>query len=289
MSEPQRKKITERLLRMRLGLDEDWFTLDDEGKAQLPTALPGFVTHELSKREIKELEAALDRLVAAGCHRGVLIFCLLQLSPRAREIQAGGEWVSKDEPETPAKRLRELATKEELEPIVNALTKAIRLIVRYRRELLWVAETEPPLVHSTLRGEFKFTDVDEAFLSLLKSLDWVRGLAKSYSAPFGKLLMQSKELLYLTLYVSRFADAEKLRKSQHHAESQESAVRSRRKRPTKRGVLPEHALAHVVSLCTSRHWVPSELYATLKRFKGDYPALYLELARKMAALHRNAV
>jgi hypothetical protein len=115
MSKPQRKKIAERLLRMRLGLDEDWLTPDDEDKAHLPAALPRFITHECSEREIEELETDLDRLAAAGCRRGVLIFCLRQLSPGAKEIQAGREWVSKDEPEMPAKRFRELATKEDLD------------------------------------------------------------------------------------------------------------------------------------------------------------------------------
>jgi hypothetical protein len=172
---------------------------------------------------------------------------------------------------------------------VNTLTKAIRLIVKYRRELLWVAETEPPPVLSTLARELKLTDADEGFSLVLKSLDWVRGLANSFSAPFAKLLMESKDLLYLTFYVFEYADAAKLQKYQHDAKSQKSAVRSRRKRPAKRDVLPDHALAHVATLCTGRHWPPSELYATLKRFKRDYPALYLELARKMAALHRNAV
>jgi hypothetical protein len=89
-----RKAITERLLRVRLGLDQDWLIRDHHGKAYLPTELPEFITREHSEIEIRDLQSMLDRLVAAGCRRGVLIFCLQQLSPGAKEVLAGREWKS---------------------------------------------------------------------------------------------------------------------------------------------------------------------------------------------------
>ena len=234
----------------------------------------------------------MDRLVSAGCRREVLYFCLEQLSPAAKEVQAGREWVSvpgkNDEPERAVKRFRELATKEDLEAVRNTTAKAMNLITRYRPELLLLAETKSPPVLSTLLSELRLTDADETFSLLLNLLGFVSELAKLYAAPFGKTLMKSKELLYLTLYVSTYADKKELQKSPYRAESEQPATRPRKEGRAKRDMLPDHALAHVASFCTGRHWAPSDLYATLRRFQKDHPSHYAQMAAKMAALHRNA-
>lgn len=291
MPKLQRKGVTERLLRVRLGLDQDWLNRDEQGLAQLPTALPRFIAQEHSGREIKELEGTLDRLIAAGCRRGVLIFCLQQLSPEAKEVLAGRELKfapGKDgADEVEQKRLRPLGTREHLEAVSNSAEKLTRLVGDYRRELLMAAEAGQPADVSTMLNDFKLTDEDETFSLLLKLLAWVRELADSYAAPYEELLMQSKELLYLTLYVSMHASIEKLKSSQRRADSQMPATRRGKERRARRYVHPDHALAYVATFCTGRQWAPSDLLANLKRFRTDYPALYKEMARKMEALHNS--
>jgi hypothetical protein len=293
MPKLQRKAITERLLRVRLGLDQDWLIRDDHGKAYLPTHLPHFITHDHTKKEVEELETTLERLVAAGCRRGVLMFCLQQLSPGAKEVLAGRDWkfaAGKDgSDDVEEKRFRALGTREDLEAVSNTAKKLTKLISDYRRELLMAAEAglafEPPRM---VLSEFGVHDQGEWLSLLQKLMAWTRGLADSYAAPYENLLMQSKELLYLTLYMSMYASIERLKGSQRRAESQRPATRRMKERRARRYVHPDHALAYVATLCTGRHWAPSDLFANLKTFRTDYPALYREMTKKMEALHNSS-
>lgn len=102
MARDDRKRIAERLLRERLGLDEDWLNRDEDGTAHLPSALPRFLTQSLSRPALKALEQDLDQLVGAGCRRQALYFCLAQLNPEAG-------W----------SRTQLVATKQDMEAIAN--------------------------------------------------------------------------------------------------------------------------------------------------------------------------
>ena len=293
MLKVRRKEVTERLLRVRLGLDQDWLIRDEESTACLPTELPHFITREHSEREIKELETTLDRLVSAGCRRGVLIFCLQQLSPEAKEVLAGRERKfvpgKDDTDDVEEKRMRPLGTREDLEAVINAAKKVTELISDYRRELLMAAEAGLPLEPPSMGlRDFGVHDQDEWLSLLLRLLSWVRELASSYAAPYEELLMQSKELLYLTLYVSMYASIEKLKNSHRRADSQRPATRRGKERRTRRDVHPDHALAYVATFCTGHHWAPSDLKAKLESFEKDHPALDRKMKQKMAELHRSA-
>lgn len=290
MPKQDRKRIDDVLLRDRLGLDEDWLNRDEDGVPHLPSALPRFITHQ-GRERVTELEVSLERLVAAGCRRKVLNFCLQQLSPGAERLRHGQEWESvlgqeNSDPESLQLKALKLATREDLESVVNNADKTLKEIRKYRREILLTADLTKHPLPTVLVAEPP--DAGEVISLLLKSLAWVRVLAKSYTAPFETTLLKSKGLLYLTLYVSICADPERLKKSQHRAETTHPASRSRRERRGKRDFLPDHALAHVASFCTGDHWAPSDLYAKLKGFRKDHSSLYAQMTAKMTALHRNA-
>jgi hypothetical protein len=289
MAKQERKRVDEVLLRERLGLDDDWLNRDADGTARLPRTSPRFIKDGHSEREIASLESAIDRLAAAGCRREAVYFCLRELSPAAERSRRGQEWVSAPgpkvgDPEILQIRSLKLAPKEDLKVVANHAKKALRVIRKHRRELLLAYDvTKPPLPRGLVAGA---PDAGEALSLLLKSLAWVRELANSYIAPFETTLLKSKGLLYLTLYVSMYADTERLKSSQRRAHSEEPSAR--RERRAKRAVLPDHALASVANFCTDGEWAPSELFTKLSGFEKAYPALYAKLKTKMAALHRNA-
>jgi hypothetical protein len=79
------KAISEALLEERLGLNEPWIERWEENGAwreesSAPDQLPDFIRRNLNKGEVKEVEEKVDQLVAAGCQRSVVYFCLEQLS-----------------------------------------------------------------------------------------------------------------------------------------------------------------------------------------------------------------
>jgi hypothetical protein len=270
MAKHDRKKIAERLLRERLGLDEDWLNRDDDGNAHLPSALPRFLAQRLSRSALKALEEDLDRLVEAGCRRQALYFCLAQLNPEA-------DW----------SRTQLVAIKQDMEAIANKAKATRKLIHRYRAELLLSASESP----QGLPGGMFTTapDPDEALSVLTNSLTWLCRLADSYAKPFEKTLLKSKGLLYLALYVSLHADARRSRVS----DSQRGIGAPVVQRPAGRSKLgtiaPHHALASVARLSASKWWSPSDLREKLKRFERDHPNLYARMKSKMLELHAHSV
>ncbi len=260
MAEQSRKDIAERLLRERLGLDEDWLNRDEDGTSHLPSALPRFITQRLSRPTLKALEADLDQLVAAGCRRKALYFCLAQLDPDA-------DWT----------RTQLVGTREGLEAVANKAKAARKLILRYRTELLLAASVNPRKLPG---GMFTtLPDPDEALSVLTDSLSWVCSLAESFATPFETTLLKSKGLLYLTLYVSMCADARHRRAADSRGKS--GAPRhAERSKPRS----PEHALASVARLTTGKRWSPSDLRGKLKRFQQDHPKLCATMKSKLAQL-----
>jgi hypothetical protein len=269
MAKHDRKKIAERLLRERLGLDEDWLNRDDDRNAHLPSALPRFLAQRLSRPALKALEEDLDRLVEAGCRRQALYFCLAQLNAEA-------DW----------SRTQLVATKEDMEAIANKAKAARKLIHRYRAELLLAASASP----QGLPGGMFTTlpDPDEALSVLANSLTWLCSLADSYAKPFEKTLLKSKGLLYLTLYVALHADARRSRAPDSQREIGAPVVQRPPRRSKPATPSPDHALASVARLCTSKQWSPSDLRGKLKKFQQDHPALYAIMKSKLAVLHAHS-
>lgn len=274
MTKMSRKKVEEVLLADRLGLDDEWVERWEQGgkcveESLAPAGLPPFIHTTLSRPKVYRVEEYLNRLVAAGCRRPVLNFCLEQLSPEAVAAREGKRWRSVPREDGELDLLvepmegRPLATREDMEAVRTKAKATRRLIHRYQRELLLVADTNAFGLPTGMEAVPK--DADDTFWLLNESLSWVCNLAEAYSKPFEKTLLKSKGLLYLTAYVLTHAD-----------------IRETRGR---RGNGVDTALAKLASLFTKRELSPSDLRAKLRKFKNDHPRLYKLLVHKLGELH----
>jgi hypothetical protein len=292
-----RKRISEALLADRLGLNEFWIERwQQNGKwreeSGAPDQLPDFIRKNRKKPEIEDIESEIERLVTAGCRRQVVYFCLAQLSPEAAWFRAGGEsvpvfgtgHVAVADTDYFVKCDRKLATREELEAVANNAKAARKQIHRYQREIVLIAEsTVSPLpVGLMCRPE---SPVD-ALTLLQDSLTWAATLAAAYTAPFESTLLKSKGVLYLTLYVSLFANIKKLRGSKLSSLLRDSSRPSgtERSRRTFDADNPLITLANVFRH-KNKAWSTSELYRKLDGFREDHPRLYKRLAQKLTELH----
>ena len=183
----ERRKVSEALLADRLGLYDEWVERWQQGskcveESLVPSNLPQFV-RKRTPAEIMDVERNVKRLVAAGCRRPVLYFCVEELSPEAPAIRAGrrrrsvpgkdGEYglLAVREEERPH------ATREDMEAVRN---KA-RLIHRHQRELLLVGDTrEVPLPSGIMTVP---ENADDA-LSLLKESLTCQGKVESSAFRF---------------------------------------------------------------------------------------------------------
>jgi hypothetical protein len=270
-----RRRVEEALLADRLGLHDEWVERWEHGgkcieESLAPAGLPQFIRATLGRDKIYGVEGYLRRLVAAGCRRPVLHFCLAQLGPEAAAIREGqrrrsvpggdGEFTLVAE----RTKGRPLATREDMEAVRNKAEAARRLIHRYQRELVLVADTNEFRVPTGMTTEP--VDADDALALLKESLAWVSSLAEAYTKPFERTLLKSKGLLYLTAYVLTHADAGEIR--------------------GRRGGGVDKALAGLASMVSGRKWSPSDLREKLRKFEKDHERLHKLLVRKLDELHR---
>jgi hypothetical protein len=270
-----RRRVEEALLEDRLRLNDEWVERLEEGgkcveESLAPDGLPPFIRAALGRDKVYDVEGHLKRLVAAGCRRPVLYFCLEQLSPKAVAAREGKRWRSVPREDGEFDLLAEpmegrpLATREDMEAARKKVEAARRVIHRHQRELLLVADTNefrlPSGMPTVPEG------ADDAFWLLNESLSWVSSLAEAYTAPFAKTLLKSKGLLYLTAYVLAHAD-----------------IRETRGR---RGDGVDTALAGLASMVSGRKWSPSDLREKLRKFEKDHERLYKLLVHKLDELHR---
>ena len=94
-----RRMVEEALLEDRLRLNDEWVERWEEGgkcveESLAPAGLPSFIQTKLSRPKVYRVEEYLNRLVAAGCRRPVLYFCLAELSPEAEAAREGRRWRS---------------------------------------------------------------------------------------------------------------------------------------------------------------------------------------------------
>ena len=276
MTKVSRRKVEETLLEDRLRLNDEWVDRREEGgkcveESLAPAGLPPSIRGMLGPRKSDDVEGHIRRLVKAGCLRHVLYFCLAELSPEAVATREGKRWrsVPREDGEcdllAEAMEGRPLATHEDLEALPKRVESARRVIHRYHRELLLVADTNEFRLPTGMEAEPR--DADDAFWLLNESLSWVSSLAKAYTKPYEKTLLKSKGLLFLTAYVLKYADARKVKEQRWL------------------GVKGE--LAGLASLITKREWRPSDLRDKLRKFEKDYPRLHKVLLRKLDELHRH--
>src|ERR1035441_1766091 len=213
-----RKAINEALLAEMLGLNDLWIERWEENgilreESCALDQLPEFLKRKLNEGEVEALEYRVDQLVAAGCQRPVVYFCLLQLSPAVERMRSGWHLVGK--PSWPGEdykaeeEQRSVASRENMSSLA-ANARAVRSqIRRFTSDISLVAKASGIALPACL--SHSMGSVDDALDLLENSLTWVAKIAEAYTAPMTKTLLKSKGLLYLTLYVSRHADQRKLR------------------------------------------------------------------------------
>ena len=274
MTKVSRRKLEESLLAERLGLNDEWVERWEQGgkcieESLAPAGLPPFIRVTLGRDKVYDVEGHIKRLVAAGCRRPVLHFCLEELSPEAAAIREGRRRRSvpgeDGEFTLVAERTegRPLATREDMEAVRNKAEAARRLIHKHQRELLLVADTNEFRLPTGIMTVPE--DADDALSLLKESLSWVARLAGAYTKPFEKTLLKSKGLIFLTAYVLSHAQATKVRGLRWMGVDKE--------------------LAGLASLVTERAWSPSDLRAKLRTFEKDHERLYKLLVCKLDELH----
>lgn len=290
-----RKAISEKLLAERLGLNDPWIDRWEQNgvwheESCAPNHLPSFIRRQREKDEVRVVEDLIDRLVAAGCQRPVVYFCLTQLSPASEWLRTGGRYrgvqAKDDEYTAQQKEIKKLATREDMASVTSSAKEARKQIHKYKYELSLVAEASRgflPLGISTYAE-----DPEDALLLLEGTLTWVARLANAYVAPMATTLLKSKGLLYLTTYVSKYAGQSKLRSPQVHASLGDSRKASESVRA--RGSVPVsgNVLSNLINQVTGKDWSPSELKDKLKSFRDGHPRLYKLLRQKLTELHNFA-
>lgn len=313
-----RKRISDVLLEERLGLDHDWVDKwEQNGKlieeSLAPSELPRFIparieqnakkgrtmrtvqdkveVQRLVKGEMRDLNSAIDQLVAGGCRRPVLYYCLEELSPESEEyrlrgakIGASKELLSKlpprveaadEELDIPAVTVRSpLATRDDLGKVARAAENARAMIFQYRRELRLLAQdagvSSKFPVPDGITGGWKAIEV------LQELLTWAARVSDQYSAPLQTNLFKSKGLLFLAAYVELVAEKYKI--SGRALAKMHGAVAT---------------LADIVMTKDEeggegeieKHWSPSDLILKLNSFEQDSPRLHQKLLRNLRELH----
>jgi hypothetical protein len=198
-----RNRIAEVLLAERLGLSDDW--QDPDNIPDLPQTLPPVDGREVSRDEAKEVEKQITALVACGCQRPVLYWCLERLGPEADKVRKGqvkylvpgdvkrkNPWATK----TPA-----LQTREDTARFITLSKAYEKALQQAENALLMVAEAQPdghPLPTGFLTVEPD--NAHEAMLSLRQLVAWARKLGEAYHAPNIGQLVKSKGTLFLLTY-----------------------------------------------------------------------------------------
>ena len=243
----------------------------------------------LNEDEIATVERKVVQLVAAGCQRSVVYFCLQQLSPAAEWSRSGGhlEGVQAQQGEELAsqKQKRPIATREDMATVASKARAAREEIHRHKYELSFTAEAlrcDLPVGFST-----STENPEDALLLLESALSWVAKLADAYATPMVSTLIKNKGLLYLTLYISRHADQRKLRSTRVT-----DVIKDRKKASgdvlARTVEAPGNVLAELASQVTGDDWPTSDLKEKLESFRLDHPRLYRLLDQKLTELHRFA-
>lgn len=290
-----RKAISEPLLADRLGLNEPWIERWEVGgtwreESSAPAQLPKFITNDLNKREVGEVQHRIDQLVAAGCQRVVVYFCLQQLSPASEWLRSGG--LHKGVQARPGEELvthkqkKPIATREDMASVAGSARAARKQIHTHKPELSLMADASRialPVGISTVPDS-----LEEALLLLEASLSWVAKLADAYTAPMETTLMKSKGLLYLTLYVSEHANKKNLRSPKISSVIKDSRKASDSARARCTVEAPGNALAELISKVSMDEWSIADLKEKLASFKQDHPHLYKILKQRLAEMHELA-
>lgn len=280
-----RKRITEQVLIERLSLDEDWLD-PDSLHVQFHKQLPESLQSGKSSAMIRTIEQDIDRLVALGCHRGVVYWCLDRLSGHEEEFRLRGATTPVlDEHDSPGASLirpRPLATREDMFPLISQLRTVSRSLWRYGNELLLAAQAfdgQIPLPNGLITdGPADSTD---ALYFLKSALTWAGKLAEHWAAPQLSTVMKSKGTLFLAAYVSIYARATASRRRESQRRRTRGNAVSLRRPDAK-------VVVRLVDGCSGIAIHEDDLVAKLKSFQADHPMLYNRLISLLDHLHLKA-
>jgi hypothetical protein len=278
-----------------LGLNEPWIERWEENGALreescAPDQLPEFLKNKLKKGEVENLEHRVDQLVAAGCRKPVVYFCLQQLSPTSEWIRSGGHHVgtpSRPGEDCTIKRQKTpVATREDMSSLVANARATRNQIRRFTSSLSLMAKASGIALPACL--SISMGNVDDALDLLENSLTWVAKIAEAYTAPMAETLLKSKGLLYLAAYVSRHCDQRKLR-SPRVKNVMKGPKRASGDLRARRSVeAPGNVLAELATQAAGKSWSTAELKGKLESFRQKEPRLYRLLDQKLTELHRFA-
>jgi hypothetical protein len=137
-----RKAISEALLAERLGLNDPWIERWEENGAWreescAPDQLPEFLNETLEVDEVATVERKVDQLVAAGCQRPVVYFCLQQLSLASEWLRSGGYLkgvqARQGEELDTQKQKRPIATREDMATVASSARAAVQQTLHANR------------------------------------------------------------------------------------------------------------------------------------------------------------
>ena len=293
-----RNRIAELLLAERLSLHVEW--LDPGNIAVLPQTLPQGGGRKLSPTDVKDLEKYLDGFVRSGCSLRVLYWCLERLGPQADRKRAG-EVLKLIFPETPRKLIKEgavfyedetdidwvswtpaLATREDMAGVITKIEAAAKAIRRFEKELVMVADAlgdALPLPQGLWTDEL--FDADETMLILRQSLAWAKKLAASWQAPNHRLLVKSKGILYLLMYVWIHTKQSPAR------EGKTKRKRSRKTKPYRIARQVAHTISIIAHLYCGMSSPAEDLIDKLEDFHDDYPDLHKSMVILLESLEES--
>lgn len=292
-----RRAISEALLAERMGLNDPWIERWEEDgvwreDSCLLGQLPRFIRKMLNEDEIATVENKVDQLVAAGCQRPVVYFCLEQLSPAAEWSRSGGHLkgvqAQQGEELATQSRKKPIATREDMATVASKARAARKEIHSHKNELSFTAE----VVKCALPGGVSTSaeNPDDALLLLESALSWVAKLADAYATPMVSTLIKSKGLLYLTMYVGRHADEGELYGQRTDSVLADSKKASGDLRARRTHLPAANVLVNLLSMImgADQSWSPSELKDKVESFRQDHSRLHTLLGQRLSELHQFA-
>lgn len=306
-----RHKVEEALLADRLSLDHDWIDRwEEDGQYKeesfAPEQVPTFI-----KGDVDAVNAAVDQLVAAGCRKQVVYFCLNELSPEAEKsrFERKSNDASKDskhgrnspigrpedELDTSVAPPPKLAQRQQFKELPTLARRVRRLIHRYRNELWLVAhaierrnnwQRVRRLAHAAQQDQNPpATEPDFG-----ADIDLPSSTLTKLSLPEDALSLVESSLLWVARLAKGYAapfEERVLRSKAYvfltgYVNKYADLSKFRRKAWGGR----DNPLSALTSLVGGKGWSPSYLNGKLQKFKQDHPDLYDLLMDKLDELHK---
>jgi hypothetical protein len=286
LKKENRRRVSDALLIQRLGLEDDWG--DPNDIADLPTKLPKSGWHKRTVAETSDLKRHIGHLVAVGCNRQVLYWCLWHMSRAAHQLRMGAvqKSVSKEGGEDYDLETvpQLLATGDDMRELINKVQAAADMISRFQKELLIAANVL--LDHPQLRRDMMESEQvtpEEAMTMQRSSLHWTMRLADAWPAPNLNTLMTSKGVLFLLAYVRMCEE-----RSTPSPRSHKTKERADPTKPDRLALKNASTVADIAQLYTGEEFAPSNLIDKLQDFHLKHPNPHGRMVSQLKSLEEVA-